>query len=1206
MGHLTLSFFGAFQATLGDKPLTKFRSAKVQGLLVYTTLTFQQPHSRDVLAALFWPDEPESVARQNLRQSLYRLRTVLMDTGSRKVPFLLVTRSTVQFNAASNHSLDVASFLSHLDNDQLEPALSLYQGELLAGFTCDSLPFEEWLRGQRERLHRLALDALFSLTTYSLDRADYHRAQRLARHQLALEPWREEAHRQLMQALALLGERSAALVQYETCRTVLKAELGIAPAAETETLAAQIRNQQQPDRSARRRSDDVEEHRRLIIPFVGRSAEHMALVEAYRRASRDGLQVVTLSGRAGIGKTRLVQHFLEWAVTQGGDVLRGRAFEASGGLSYQPLTQVLRQRLERENAPEDLLSDLWLTQLTRLLPELRDRYPDLPEPTQEEAIARQHLFEAVTRLGQALAKRAPLVLFIDDWHWADAASLDVLHYAALRWAEERTPILVLLTLRQEALPDSPDLQTWLAHLNHDVGSAQLNLGELSQAETEQLIRSLLEPEAGTNGLLPDGVERIPVLTRFSHWLFEETDGQPLFLTETLKALVEDGLVRADRNSAAWQVDWPTLEDQGSWSRVLPGVREIIRGWLGRISAPAGELLTAASVLAQNASFDHLCRVAGLEENQAMAALDELLGQLLLLEGDEALPAPGRDPVYSFSHQKVSEVVYAEAGTARRRMLHRRAFEALQETSAPPAECAHHALNAGLVAETIRYSLVAGNAAMDIFAFRVAVTHYETAWHLAERKGWPEEISGADRQALYTGLGRAYELTDDWPRAQEIYEAMITAAKTMGAAAMECLGLNRLATIYINGTRDRQQAIVLLEQARTVAEQNGDRRGLAEVEWNLALAARLVNDAHLSRHHGEQALTIARELEHPQLVARCLNLLSYAYTNLRQWETVEAYATEARHLYAAAGNQVLAADSQRMVGWARLFSGRPQEALTTLLETCAFSQQIENLWGETDCAYKVALTRLELGHYGQAIRLARHAVEQARKLSIPGVLGLALSIWGCVQRTLMAIESARVTLLELAMKTPDQGILAGLRDWTPSELCTIHALANDWVQAHSYAKQVLRFRGDDPLLPVGFSGWYETEALLRAGDGNLARIEVERLSKIVGNNRRYRLPLLRSQAVLAQWDGDVKQAIGHLQAALALAQEIDLPGEAWSIQGALGGLYAEQGEQAQARQAYKGAAAIILQLAETIDEEDWRVGFLTAAPVRSILDNSSKA
>jgi hypothetical protein len=106
-------------------------------------------------------------------------------------------------------------------------------------------------------------------------------------------------------------------------------------------------------------------------------------------------------------------------------------------------------------------------------------YPDLSEPTQEETTARQHLFEAISRLGQALAERSPLVLFFDDWHWADAASLDVLHYAALRWSEEQAPILVLLTLRQEALTESSDLQTWWARLKHDVPCEQVNLATAS-------------------------------------------------------------------------------------------------------------------------------------------------------------------------------------------------------------------------------------------------------------------------------------------------------------------------------------------------------------------------------------------------------------------------------------------------------------------------------------------------------------------------------------------------------------------------------------------------------------------------------------------------------------------------------------------------------------------------------------------------------
>jgi hypothetical protein len=137
--------------------------------------------------------------------------------------------------------------------------------------------------------------------------------------------------------------------------------------------------------------------------------------------------------------------------------------------------------------------------------------------------------------------------------------------------------------------------------------------------------------------------------------------------------------------------------------------------------------------------------------------------------------------------------------------------------------------------------------------------------------------------------------------------------------------------------------------------------------------------------------------------------------------------------------------------------------------------------------------------------------------------------------------------------------------------------------------------------MGLTGWYETEALLRGGDDDLARAEVDRLGKIVGNNKRFRLPWLRSLAVLARWDGDPDQAIIQLQAAAALAREIGLPGEEWSILAALGTLYADQGDEMNAQLARQASAGIILDLAETIDEENLRSGFLAAAPVRAVVE-----
>ena len=304
--------------------------------------------------------------------------------------------------------------------------------------------------------------------------------------------------------------------------------------------------------------------------------------------------------------------------------------------------------------------------------------------------------------------------------------------------------------------------------------------------------------------------------------------------------------------------------------------------------------------------------------------------------------------------------------------------------------------------------------------------------------------------------------------------------------------------------------------------------------------------------------------------------------------------------------VLADDSRRALGFGQVLAGKPREALATLQESAAFARQIENLWGEAECSWKLAYTWLELGDYGKAIGLAREGIQLTDKLGLQPMTSLALSVWGTVQRTLMVLDGVRETFLEELINSEAQHLIEVVLDWILAELCAVHALAGDWRQAHESARQGLQVRGDESLLPMGLCGWYETEAFLRGGDGDLARAEVEQLAGIVGSNRRYQLILLRSRAVLTQWGGDVEEAISHLETALALAQEIGLPGEEWPILGVLAQLYAERGEQKKANERYQEAIDIIHRLAETIGEEDLRAGFLTARPVRSILNMSAAA
>lgn len=315
MTRLTLTFLGPLQASLGDAPLP-IRSPRITALLAYLALEASTAHTRDELAALFWPDESDRLAKQNVRQALYQLRQVL---GEPDAQFLLVSRDTVQFDSRSDHTLDAAEFQRHVRRGELDAAVALYRGELLAQ-TTGSSQFDEWLTLRRERLHIMALDALHELTEQALERANPAAAQRYARRQLELEPWREHAHRQLMLALAQSGDRSAALVQFETCRRVMEAELGVDPEPETRALYEQIRDgalptSQRPARREPRAPAGPGELGDLpaVGTFYGR-AEELRQLGAWLTAER--CRLIAVTGLGGIGKTALTAQVVRQCAAQ--------------------------------------------------------------------------------------------------------------------------------------------------------------------------------------------------------------------------------------------------------------------------------------------------------------------------------------------------------------------------------------------------------------------------------------------------------------------------------------------------------------------------------------------------------------------------------------------------------------------------------------------------------------------------------------------------------------------------------------------------------------------------------------------------------------------------------------------------------------------------------------------------------------------------
>lgn len=811
MDDLRFTLLGPPEVRHADQVLL-FSTRKEFALLIYLAVE-GRVHSRKNLSELFWPEGDAMHGRAALRITLLHLRHLLGEgAGVDHVSHLFITRDTLGLDLTSAIELDLhtlheawrlarASTRTTLTMpedvhsslfDQLQRATSLPRGEFLEGFSLRDAPaFDDWARFQREYWH-LRINEIFDrLSQLQFEAGELAPAIETVNRWLVLTPLHEDAYRRLMRLHFAAGDRAAALHAYDLCRAMLATGMQTEPTPETVALASRMRAVAPPHRKEARTAPEALSPVTLLDgPLLGRTTELSTLIKVYHTAQRGQTQVVLLEGEAGIGKTRLATEFLAWAEMEGADVLQGQAFETGGRLPYQPLIEALRPRIERENAPDDLLSDIWLAELTRLLPELCDRYPDLPAPQGDKSVARNRLFEAVARLGQALAARTPLVLFIDDVQWADAASLDVFHYLARRWAESATPALLLLTLSMGTRGLLPEFDEWRAGMERAVPLTRLQLSPLT---TEDILR-LLQALGGK------GRRQAPNLERFGQWLFAETEGQPFYLMETLKVLLERGALTARPNEeGGWTIDFTAAMEHEMVVRGFfpPSVREVICARLDRLTPHAFALLAAGAVLGRGITFGHLCQVADLEEEVGLPALDEVLHSGLLHESEREAGHISAGS-YVFAHQKIRAVVYAEAGEARRHIFHRRALQALQAAAAPAAELAYHALAEGLAEPAFHWSIAAGDEAMRLVAVRDAITYYEQARHLlaepVQSLSLEATLQAPEIEHLYTNLGRAYELNAEWEKARAAYTSMLAYAQEACQPAMESAALNRLATL----------------------------------------------------------------------------------------------------------------------------------------------------------------------------------------------------------------------------------------------------------------------------------------------------------------------------------------------------------------------------------------------------------------------------
>ncbi len=396
-----------------------------------------EPAPRAHLAFLFWPDTPDAVARRSLTRLLSSLRAAL------PLPdLLLVDEETVALDRTrvSSDSQQLLQAAQSDDPAQLEIAAGLYRGPFMAGFALPGAPeYETWQMQTARQMEAHYLALLDRLAQDYAAAGDPAAAIRCAQRYLLVDELAEAMHRRLIGLYVASGDRAAAQRQYEQCALALERELGVSPLPET---AAALQAA-----AARPPAIHLPVQPSLDLPLAGRSDALAQLQAARRRLASGG--VILLHGAPGMGKTRLLREFV---AQQGGGslALAGACYPGSQALPYHPLVQALRASFDRRDLWQ-IAPRAWLSELLPLLPDLRTLFPDLLAPLSAgPGQAQTRIFAGLTQTLRALANRGPLLLCLDDLHWADEGTLGWLQHVAGRW--EDAGLAVLATCHTPAAP----------------------------------------------------------------------------------------------------------------------------------------------------------------------------------------------------------------------------------------------------------------------------------------------------------------------------------------------------------------------------------------------------------------------------------------------------------------------------------------------------------------------------------------------------------------------------------------------------------------------------------------------------------------------------------------------------------------------------------------------------------------------------------
>jgi DNA-binding NarL/FixJ family response regulator len=930
----------------------------------------------------------------------------------------------------------------------------------------------------------------------------------------------------------------------------------------------------------------------MIIPFdkpitcpvlIGRTRELAALHSLIDLARSGQGHIALIRGEAGIGKSRLVAEVISSALAHGFLILQGDCFQTDTTYPYAPLIDLLRAFFDSHplaslSADQELL----VREFVRLLPDLQILFPHIAllPPTQiiDPEQQKRRLFTVLTKFFSTQSAQQPALLIVEDLHWCDESSLDLLLHLVRHCKSEA--LFFIFTYRSEEI--SSNLYHWLAQLDRERLAPELALERLSQAEVEAMLQAIFASPH-------------PVPTKLLDTLYTLTDGNPFFVEEMLRSLIASG--EFQYVDGAWKRRSDPY-DPGGFFFVPRSVGDAVQQRVDRLSAAAKQVLTLAAVAGRRFDFPLLQQALHCEEDYLLALTKELVAAQLVVEESA--------DKFAFRHALGQQAIYHSLLARERKSFHRTIVEALETIYASPtrheahlADLAYHFYQAGDWAKALEYEQRVGERALALYAPSAAIEHLTRALDAAH------QLHFTPPSKVYHARGQAYATVGEFDRAREDYERAIDTARSNSDGLMEWQCMMALGFLWAG--RDYAQAGAWFRRASDQASHLADptlrARSLNRLGNWLVNTGRI--EEGLKAH--QEALAIFEKQQDQQGIAETLDLLGITHGMCGDRVEAVGQLGQAITLFRTLGDTQSLVSSLAM----RALQSMPGAGETTLCplktkdecvqdasEALLLARQIDSLAGQAFAENALAHTLLSFGEFGPALSHAQEAQRIAREIEHQQWMVATYHCLGHIYRLLHAPVPALSTLeigLSLAQElgsafwiatlSANLGLAYILKRNLPAAQTTLQT-----IMPHEQPPQNIAER--DVALAWG-------ELSLAQGEPAIALQITDRLLESVPGKAPGQptqsiphLLKLRGEALLAL--SRLDEAVDALEDAKRGAQERNARPVLWTIYRALG--QANQALQLKdhAREERAAARQLIEELAATIDDIFLREQFTRAA------------